>query len=197
MTFPSYFTIKAADGTIPASLSVMPNSVAPNVFLGKFVANVLISNPSSSLTALATSNSVVSTGKLFMMVADGACSLSLVSAYAFGPSAFAGAAVSFADGSCGSASPLRAAFSISFLRARSFLSRSIWSMIFCLASASSFFSRRLRSASLAVSRAATASRASCDSRVALRRISSLRLASSRAVVPSAARLAARRSRGAR
>ena len=76
-----YPMIKAALGTIPASLRVMPKSLRSYVFLGKLVVNVETLMPSCS-SACATSKSVVSTGKFFMTLPPGVCRANRASVYA-------------------------------------------------------------------------------------------------------------------
>ena len=104
-----YPMIKAALGTIPASLRVMPKSL-----LGKLVVNVETLMPSCS-SACATSKSVVSTGKFFMTLPPGVCRANRASVYALagllvvGPEDVARGACT---GAAGGAWPARFAFSM-------------------------------------------------------------------------------------
>ena len=99
------------------------------------------SKPSDScLTAAATSKSVVSTGKLFVKVPCGDCSLILVSVYADAGLLELLGGFGVSVGTDGGAFPARSAFSRSALILLSSLSAAILSLILCLASTSSCFS---------------------------------------------------------
>lgn len=167
---------------MPASFSVMPKSVASNVFLGKFCVKLCTCVPLSSASLCATSNSVASAGNVFVSVPPGICSRSRASVYALAglEEDAAGAGVAEEEGAAaeggsesggGSVWPVRAAFSSSALRRRSALSASTLARTRFLASSSACFSRRLAAASLSCSFFCRSSRMSWDSLVVLRRIS--------------------------
>lgn len=170
----TYCTIRAALGTNPASFSVLPKSIEPsNVFRGKFMTNRVTATPSSDCSSCATSNSVVSAGRVFMTFPPGVCrrrraSLCVAAGLA-AAGAGAGAGVEEEEAE-GTALPSRAAFASSALRRRSSLSASIFALIRRFASRSSSFSWRFFAASLICSFRAISSFRSCDSLVAFWRI---------------------------
>ena len=117
------------------------NAQNDSLFLGKFWMKLETSrSPASWLIAAATSNRVVSTGKIFVMVFPGICRRSRVSVYddagLLPPLADRGGAAATGGG----AWPARSAFSRSDFKRLSSLSAAILSFILCLAAISSCFS---------------------------------------------------------
>ncbi|KZL68436.1 hypothetical protein CI238_00177, partial [Colletotrichum incanum] len=171
----THLTMRTALGVRPASFRVLLRSIWPsNVFLGNVVEKLVTSKPFSDWSIWATSNRVVSAGRVFKMLPPDVCSLkraSLWFAVAFG---MEGAVTGPGSG----ALPSLAALASSALRRRSSLSASILALMRRFASRSSCFSWRFLAASLICSLRCNSSLASWVSLVAFMRIFSLRLASS-------------------
>lgn len=75
-----YLTISTAEGTNPASLSVLDISTSPsNVLFGNVVMKLATALPVSLCTICASSNSVVSAGSVLVMLPEPVCSLSRAS----------------------------------------------------------------------------------------------------------------------
>ena len=134
-----HFTIKLALGTNPSSFRVSPKNSLLNTFLGKFCVKLSTSIPLSWFNAAATSNSVVSTGNVFITLPFVVCRRSLDSVYAEAGLEATGPDVvgrgSAARGG-GGARPSRSAFSFSARSLLSSLSASILARMRFLASTS-------------------------------------------------------------
>lgn len=150
LTMPLYCAIKAALGTRPASLSVLPISTPSKTFLGKFMLNLFTVTPFSLCNCWASSNRVVSAGRVFMMFPAEVWTLRRASEWLTAGFAAGGAAAAGVDepARAGSGLPSRSAFACSALRRLSSLSASILALIRFLASMSSIFSWRFLAASL-------------------------------------------------
>ena len=166
--------MREALGTSPSSFKEAPKSTASKTFFGKVWVKLPISIPESWLTADATSNRVLSTGKAFWMLPVGSCRRSLVSVYAAagfevtGPGVVGTVAV---PGAVDIARPSRAAWTFSAFKRRSSLSAAIFCLIRSLAAISSCFSLFFAAASLSCSFFLRSSLMSWVSLVLFRRIS--------------------------